>query len=119
MVRNCSTFIRSAIASTTAASGRYSPSQARSRLNRVSRAARMSPGAGMSTVSRDWNTSEPNTRRIGCSKLSGVYCVSGADREIRNPTRAPAASRLTRNDAPETRRSMFDAVMNRKTSNPL
>ena len=31
----------------------------------------------MSTWSRAWNTSVPNTRRIGCAKLPDAYCVIG------------------------------------------
>ena len=43
------------------------------------RGPRASPGGGISTRSRARNTTSPNTRRIGCAKLSAVYCVCGLE----------------------------------------
>ena len=40
-------------------------------------AARLSPGAGMSTVSLAWNSTVPNTRRSGWAKLAAEYWLAG------------------------------------------
>src|ERR1700683_4419723 len=83
------------------------------------RAGDMSPGGGIVTVSPAPNTRAPNTRRIGCAKLSAVYCVAG--RGSGNPQAQAGARR----SACEANRwitntvNQADPAMNRNTSRPL
>src|SRR5258708_35395217 len=84
-----------------------------------SRAGLISPGGGISTWSRAWNTSVPNTRRIGCAKLPAEYCAAGVGSEKPQPQAG------ARRSAREAKRWMTDAAivaenaMNSITSNPL
>ena len=57
-------------------------------------AARLSPGAGMSTVSLAWNRTVPNTRRSGWAKLPAEYWLAGVGSG--KPQSQPAPARTAR-----------------------
>src|SRR5271165_2133978 len=73
----------------------------------------------MSTRSRTTKATEPNTRRIGCAKLSAEYCVAGL------ASGKPQSHAGARRRALEARRwitlaaSEAETAMNRNTSSPL
>ena len=69
--------------------------------------------------SRTTNATAPNTRRIGCAKLSAEYCVAGL------ASGAPQSHGGARRNASEAKRWMklaasdAEIAMNRNTKSPL
>src|SRR5208283_5683208 len=94
-------------------------SQTGSPIVRTMLAGLLSPGGGMSTTSLEPNSTVPNTRRIGCSKLAAEYWLAavgsgkpqsqgGARRTLRVLRRWIATTVV-----------MIDEVMKTNTSSPL
>src|SRR5271156_4720670 len=82
-------------------------------------AGRLSPGAGISTVSLDRNTTVANTLRIGWAKLTAVYWLAGVGS---GKPQSHAGARRTAGDAKRWMTatvSRIEAVMKAKTRRPL